>query len=87
MKIGDVNRLVVFKGDYDSQEDFENKLKRAIMTLLENEYIMTVRYDDAGLGIVCIDYNYEDESYGGHYPRWLSPDEYDSVVFDKEMSS
>ena len=81
--MNDVNRLVICKDNHGSQEDFENAIRDAVMMLLNNRYIMTVQYDDPGLGIVCIDYNYDDESWGCEYPYWLSPEEYDSVIWDE----
>ena len=76
----DVNKIVICKEDYETTEDWENAIKKAIMVLLDNNYIMTVEYDEKGLGIVVIEYNYDDECYGCHYPYWLSPDEWESVV-------
>ena len=80
----DINTITICRDTYKTQEDFENAIKKAIMVLLDNNYIMTVRYDEPGLGIVCIDYNYADQSYGCHYPYWLSPTEWESVVWDDE---
>ena len=83
----DINQITICRDTYKTQEDFENAIKKAIMVLLDNEYIMTVRYDEPGLGIVCIDYNHEDQSYGYHYPHWLSPTEWESVVWDDEVGN
>lgn len=80
----DVNRIVICRDTYKTEEDFQNAIKDAIMVLLNNNYIMTVRYDEPGLGIVCIDYNTDDQSYGEDYPYWLSPDEHDSIIWDDE---
>ena len=80
-----VNEIVVCKNDYKTQEDFENAIKKAVMVLLDNQYIMTVRYDEPGIGIVCIDYDYADREYGSPYPVWLSPEEESSVVWDDEV--
>lgn len=80
----DVNQIVICKEDYNSQEEFENAIKAAIMVLLNNNYIMTVKYDDKGFGIVAIDYNHDNEEYGCHYPYWLSPGEYESITWDKK---
>lgn len=80
----DVNRITICRDNYKSQEDFEKAIKNAIMLLLNANYIMTVKYDEPGLGIVCIDYNYADESWGCHYPHWLSVDEYESITWDDE---
>ena len=81
----DVNEIVICKDTYKTQEDFENAIKKAIMVLLNNNYIMTVRYDEPGLGIVCIEYNSDDESCGHYYPHWLSPTEWESVVWANEV--
>ena len=70
-----VNRITICKDRYKTQDDFENAIKRAVMLLLENDYIMTIKYDEPALGIVCIDYNCADRSFGAEYPVWLSPEE------------
>ena len=84
--MNDINTITICKDTYETQEDFDNAIKKAVMVLLDNNYIMTVRYDEPGLGIVCIDYNYADQSYGDHYPYWLSPTEWESVTWDDEVS-
>lgn len=78
-----VNELVLCKEDYDSQEEFENEIKKAVMLLLNANQIMTIRYDEKGFGIVVIEYKYADQSYGDYYPYWLLPDEIESVIFDE----
>lgn len=72
----DVNSLVVCRDDYHTNEEFEDALKKAIFVLLDNGYIMTVKYDDGkDLGIVAIDYEYANEEFGCRYPHWLLPEE------------
>lgn len=71
----DVNRITLCRDDYGSDEGLFDAVKDAVKLLLDAGYIMTVRYDDKGCGIICIDYNYADQSYGCHYPYWLSPEE------------
>ena len=82
-----VNELVLCREDYDSQEEFENEIKKAVMLLLNANQIMTIRYDEKGLGIIVIEYKYADQSYGDYYPYWLSPDEIESVIFDGERGN
>lgn len=77
-----VNTITICKDQYKTQEDFENAIKKAVMVLLDNDYIMTVRYDEPGLGILCIDFDYADEQLGGPYPYWLSPEQWESVALD-----
>ena len=79
-----VNSIVICRDEYKSKEEFENAIKDAVMVLLNNNYIMTVRYDEKGLGIVAIDYNYDKEEFGDAYPYWLMPEEWDSVVWNDE---
>lgn len=78
-----VNELVLCRYEYDSQEEFEDEIKKAVMLLLNANQIMTIRYDEKGLGIVVIEYKYDDQSYGDYYPYWLLPEEIESVVFDE----
>lgn len=80
-----VNTLTICRDTYKTQEDFENAIKKAVMVLLDNEYIMTVRYDEPGLGIVCIDYEHSDQSYGTPYPYWLTPTESERLILDEEV--
>lgn len=82
-----VNELVLCIENYDSQEEFENEIKKAVMLLLNADQIMTIRYDEKGLGIVAIEYKYADQSYGDYYPYWLSPEEFESVIFDDEKEN
>lgn len=79
-----VNEIVICKDEYKSQEEFENAIRDAIMVLLNNNYIMTVRYDEKGLGIVAIEFNHDDQSFGEPYPYWLLPKEWESVVWEDE---
>ena len=80
----DVNTIVICKEDYETEDAFENAVKRAVVVLLENNYIMTVRWDEKGLGILCIEYEHDDTSLGGNYPYWLSPEEIECVVYGKQ---
>ena len=79
-----VNELVLSREDYESQEEFENEIKKAVMLLLNANQIMTVRYDEKGLGIVVIEYKYADQSYGDYYPYWLLPEEIESVIYNED---
>lgn len=84
--MNDVNVITICKDKYPDRESFENAIKKAVMVLLDNDYIMTVRYDDKGFGIVCIDYEHDDIEYGCDYPYWLSPEEFDSVILNEERA-
>lgn len=75
------NSLVICKDEYRNKEEFENAVRDAIMVLLNNNYIMIVKYDEKGLGIVSIEYNYAEEEFGDRQPRWLLPEEEETVIW------
>ena len=72
-----VNRITLYKDNYSTVQEWKDAITATVMLLLEAEYIMTVRYDEKGLGIVCIDFDYADRSYGGPYPYWLDEKDLD----------
>lgn len=82
-----VNTITICRDTYKTQKDFENAIKKAIMVLLDNEYIMTVRYDEPAFGIVCIDYDNADLTLGAPYPMWLTPTERETIIYDDEVDN
>lgn len=82
--MNNINTITICRDTYETQEDFENAIKKAVMVLLDNGYIMTVNYDEPGLGIVCINFETDDQGIGTDYPYWLSPTEWKSVIWDGE---
>ena len=81
-----VNELIICRDNYNSKEEFENAIKDAVMLLLNAEYVMKVRYDEKGLGIVVIEYNSGNQEYGYAYPYWLMPEEYERIVWNDDES-
>ena len=80
-----VNCITFCKDKYKSEQEWKDAIAATVMLLLEAEYIMTVRYDEKGLGIVCIDYDYADRTYGGPYPYWLDSDDFDLYFENKHL--
>ena len=77
--MNDTNQIVLCRDHYESQEDFENAIKNAVVLLLNAEYVMVVRYDEKGLGIVSIEFNYDNQELGSAYPHWLMPEDYEKI--------
>ena len=75
------NELVICKDRYEDEYEFEDAIKTAIMLLLKNDYIMTIRYDEPGLGIVVINYEHDNPEWGCHYPYWLLPEESELIEY------
>lgn len=76
-----VNEMTICREYYDSEVDFENAIKDAVMVLLNNNYIMTIKYGDKGFGIVWIKYDYAEKDFCGALPYWLLPEEEETVVY------
>ncbi len=83
----EVNSLVICRDNYSTREEWEDAIKKMVMCLLEARQIMTVHYDEPGLGIVAIEFNPDDQSLGADYPYWLSPEEVESVIWDDEREN
>lgn len=71
--------IVLSADNYDTREELWKALSDTVRILLDNGYAMTIRYDEPGLGIISINYNYADEEYGCPYPYWLTPEEADRL--------
>ena len=77
-----VNELVLCTEDYANEDVFRTKLSEAIMLLLDAGYICTVKEDVAG--VIVINYEYADQSYGCPYPYWLTLEQWESIPIGGE---
>ena len=75
------NNIAICRSNYSSREEWEEAIKKMIISLLDNRQILVVRYDEPGLGIVDIEFNPDQIEWGCHYPYWLSPAEEESVIY------
>lgn len=78
-----INELVIQQKDYESKEDFDDAIKKAVTCLLDNDYIMTVRYDEKCFGIAVIEFETNDLSIAQKSPYWLSIEEYEDFIMFK----
>lgn len=74
-----MNNITLSQKNYATEEEFFNAISTAVKLLLQAGYIMTVRYDEPGLGIVCIEFENEDRRMGAPYPYWLTNEEQELV--------
>lgn len=77
-----VNEIVICRDKFKSQEEFENNIRDTIMCLLKNNYIMTVNWDEPGLQIAVIRFNYGEQEYGDTYPYWLTAEQVESMEWE-----
>lgn len=78
-----INTITLCKEDYATTAMFESEVKKAVILLLNAHCVVVVEYSDSREE-VRIEYGPDNQSFGCDYPRWLSPAEYESVVFDVE---
>lgn len=71
-----VQTLTICKERYKETYEFESAIQEAVLLLLKAGYIMVIRYDEPGLGIVCIDYESVDGELGVPHPVWLTEDQH-----------
>lgn len=74
-----INQIVIGRDNYESELDFNDAFSSIIMTLLNNDYIATIRYDEKELGIIVIEFNYADPALGGVHPYWLTVNEAETL--------
>lgn len=79
-----VNTIAIVLDNYSSREEWEDAIKKMVISLLENRQILVVRCDEPGLGMVDIEFNPDQLEWGCHYPYWLSPTEEESVIYDED---
>lgn len=79
----EVNSLEICRDNYKTEAEFKNAITTAVFLLLEANYIMTIKYDDPGSGIVWIQYDFADESMGGAQPLWLTYDEWERLYAER----
>lgn len=78
--MGTVNEIVICKSNYATERDFQDALRDAVMLLLNNDYILTIRNDEKGLGIFVINFDSDDLSFGGLYPYWMTNEQYVNMI-------
>ena len=67
------NEMVFCVENYNDKYQMFLDIGTTLKTLLENEYIVVVRYDEPALGIVILEYEHDehDNPYGCANPVWM----------------
>lgn len=74
-----VNELEICVEDYKSRDEFEQAVRKAVMVLLDNGYVISAKWDSGERYVVWIKYDYADEEIGGCQPKWLTPGQIDAL--------
>lgn len=80
--LNQVNSLTIDKDNYESEKEFEKAIGKAVMFLINNGYVVTVKYNDGKeLGIVVINYEYDrNYGFGNALPYWLTPLQFEDYM-------
>lgn len=74
-----VNEIIICRDSFDSQEEFEKSILNTTMALLNNNYIVVTDWDEQGLGILRLSFNYANREYGDIYPYWLKAEQVEAL--------
>ena len=69
------NRITICRDEHDTIEEFKQSMLDIVYGLIDNGYTLNMFYDDKGVGVVCIDFDYKDEELADKYLYWLNLDE------------
>ena len=69
--------IIVARKDYESKDEYNARLLQTLKTMLDNGYILVVREEEKD--IVRFEYDYNQQSWGGPWPVWLTEDEQDAI--------
>lgn len=77
------NELVLTREEFG--DDLYTKLGEAVSLLINAGYECVIRYDEPGLGIILIEYNYDRrKEYGNETAYWISTEEEDVLFSYRE---
>lgn len=80
-----VNQLVLCLEEYNNESEFKDAVRDAVMMLIQNDYVCTVKYDEKSMGIVMINYEYKTElGFGNATPYWLTYEQAEFIENRKE---
>lgn len=73
------NQMTICRDDFETLAAFKQSVSDAVNVLLENNYNINIKYDDIGIGIVVIYFDYADEMLAERYLYWLDMEEADTI--------
>lgn len=79
-----VNKIVLCRDNYNSQEEFEEALSHITWLLLKAKYQLTIWWEEEGLQIVVIQFETSIDEYGEMRPVWLTPEEEEKIYLDRQ---
>lgn len=74
--------IVFQKKENEFKEEFFQRIGEQIRLLLEEGYLVVVRYDEPGLEIVLIEFGHDNHfvNYGCSQPVWITPEEEEYLI-------
>lgn len=78
----DVNRITFSVERYKSEDEMFQDVAKMLQILTKNDEICTFEYED--VGVYILQHNYQNQDFGDLYPYWMTPDDYEDYIFQKE---
>ena len=81
------NEIVICRDEFDTEAAFRKSIADTVNLLIDNNYIMTVKYDEKSFGIVVIKFDFADEQLASRYCYWLNLDEAELVDSERRTGN
>lgn len=65
-----MNKLTMMRENYKTDEDFNRALGNAVRFFADNDYQMKCYWDDKGVGVFVIEFDYQDVGLSGWELAW-----------------
>ena len=74
-----INSIAIDRDKYKTESEFNAIVGKVVGLLLELDYVIVSRYEDAGVYVVEFMPNHPE--YGDYMPYWLLPEEEETVEY------
>lgn len=78
-------KIVLSLSRFENEDEWFNEIMHVIKALIYNDEVLVVRLEEKG--IVIIEHEHDEDCgdyWGCSTPRWLTPDEVDTLEFNRE---
>jgi hypothetical protein len=77
-----VSYITISKEKYENEFEWERAIQNMVKLLIENDYVVRMELQD--VGVMLIEYDYQDYNLAERRCVWLTDTELDTVIYDDE---
>lgn len=81
------NQMTICRDCFKDEAAFRKAIGDAVNVLLENNYNVNIYYDDMGVGVVCIGFDYKEEILAEKYLCWLDLEEAELIDTERRTDN